>query len=132
MVYSKPIRGSVCLGRKYLLASLFLLAGMFSMHCLKAQTGGTIITVVDIQFKFSPGSEENIEISPNPASDHISIKPHPNVEVSTIEIFGSDGILVFSRPIQNGDVFTVDLAIGLYYFKIYTDNEVYTKTIIMQ
>lgn len=131
MVCSKSIRGSVCLNKTYFFVSLFLLVGLMPIATLKAQSGGTTVVVEDVQFKLTPEGDEDVEVSPNPASDQLTIRPHPNVEVSQLEIFGSDGMLIFSRTIQNGDVFTVDLALGIYYFKIHTDDTIYTKTIII-
>ena len=79
-------------------------------------------------------SAATYEIYPNPTSGAVTIKI-PNEEVH-ITIFSTDGKLVFSKKISNGNgLYQNDfnnLSIGSYSIKLETSSSVYTENLIIQ
>jgi len=86
------------------------------------------------------GIEENesleINLYPNPANDKLNILfNHNPSEQFIIEIVSIDGIKVYQGEINNSTTKTIDLTeipLGLYFIKIFNQNENFTKKLVVQ
>lgn len=74
----------------------------------------------------------NLVIFPNPATDFIYIEmPDYSGQISLLEIYSSDGILISSEKIKDKTSVNVKgFNSGIYYLRISSDNEMITKKII--
>jgi len=79
-----------------------------------------------------PELSKTIQVSPNPAQDHITISNTSNSEITHIEIYNLLGAKVDEITInsQEAVIDVSTLKTGTYFFKIYADGGVITKKVI--
>ncbi len=74
----------------------------------------------------------NISIFPNPVSDYLSIKNSGNYKIQKIDIYNSNGQLIYSSKPQES-INLSNFEIGIYYVKLELDNnQKITKKIIKE
>jgi len=120
---------STSLVKSCIIALLFC-AGMLMTNQAKAQLDVGVIEIV----MFAPPSGNNhnqlgfgfkvnpeFQISPNPASSHITIGKEPGVTIERLEIVNTQGNIIFSGNFLNEQLYIPQINPGLYSFRIYSD-----------
>ncbi len=75
---------------------------------------------------------QNVSISPNPVSDNLTIHLNRHYKNIVLHFFDVSGKSVLQSSVQNANGVTVDLAFlnsGIYWMKLYADNEIFTSKI---
>ncbi|MDA9774291.1 T9SS type A sorting domain-containing protein, partial [Saprospiraceae bacterium] len=88
---------------------------------------------LDLRGKPKFNLEADINLYPNPSTNHIFIHANRSVEISTVEIFTMDGQLVESKTInyQTARVNVADMNPGIYIAKIETTEGVAMKKFVV-
>ena len=114
-----------------------LIAGMTIFNCQNVQ-GQILMEIEDIiafggdtyqsnESPFSQNKSVNIQISPNPVSDHAVILKEPHVDVLKLEIVDMQGNLRYVGYVNGGNLFIPNLESGLYNFRVYTSEGATSK-----
>jgi hypothetical protein len=79
----------------------------------------------------SEESSNSLSISPNPTNGHVVISLFYD-DQCRLNVYDSQGQLVFANPsISNGEEVNLsDYSPGVYIFRVYTSNQIYTRRII--
>lgn len=74
----------------------------------------------------------SINIFPNPTTGIVNISNKNNLSIDKIEIFDTSGKLIITKNGNSSQIDISNLKKGMYFFKIYSDENVLTKKIIKQ
>ncbi len=90
---------------------------------------------VSITGNFTTSTNEQIEIekisiSPNPASDFISISGLSSTEVSTLKVVNLQGKTMISTQINDGKVNIQQLSTGVYFVRITNNKQTFTQKLV--
>lgn len=77
-------------------------------------------------------ADNNFKIFPNPASDILYVVPLVCHNNFTVNIFPSDGNLVYSKRLKNKSINISSLPNGLYLIKLVNDKEILTDKFLIQ
>lgn len=73
-------------------------------------------------------SGESLHVFPNPVSDRLQIEGA--LEHWFVEVFATDGDLMFSGAVENGGISLSELTAGIYTLRVHTDKAVVTQKVI--
>ena len=113
------------------LRKTFVYAFVFGLCFICLTTQAQITVELEDTPKMQVPQEDDIRISPNPASDYVAITPKVEIEVQKIEILDTQGAIIFTTLITASVFVVPNINSGLFYFKIYTNVGTYIKPLMV-
>lgn len=124
--------------KKFLVCAFFLMSMMALQQQANAQ--GILIEIDDLVMFSGPSSNTHawggittnqidLQISPNPATNHIRIQKAADVELKRLDILDMHGNLLYSNVFSSSTPQLVPLDSGLYNFRIYTNKGLANKVV---
>lgn len=132
-----PTLSSILSKKIFLLAFIFM--GFISISQeAKAQSQLTVEVIDILMFSnssfqsttpsLSQNDPINVQISPNPASSHLTIQKSANTEIKRLDIVDMQGNVKYSGTLGGLSTY-ISIGTGLYNFRIITDKGVVTKIV---